>query len=204
MQTGFAQKQYITDEFDIMFRVAPSIGSKIIKPLPTGTPLTVIIDDAGNAHSQVRTEDGLVGYVLTRFISPNQPAKIRVARLENQLKDLQENPDELSAKYLDLQKSYDRLSQNLKNTIDKKDEAEGKYESLKAVSGNAASLNEKANDLQTKVEQLVLQVDDMRIQNETLKDQSEKKSWIVGALIALFGAVMGQILTSLAIRRKKW
>jgi len=200
---AFAQTQYITDEFDIMLRVAPSIGSKIIKPLPTGTPMTVIITDAGKAHSQVRTADGLVGYVLTRFISPNQPAKIQVARLKKQLQALQENPEELESKYLDLQQSYERLSQNLRNMIDSKELAEDKYEKLKIVSGNTATLSEKASELETKVEQLVLQLDDMRIQNETLKDQSEKKSWMVGASIALFGVLIGAILASLSVRNKR-
>ena len=130
-----AKTQYITDEFDIMLRVAPSIGSKIIKPLPTGTPLTVIITNAGKAHSQVRTKGGLVGYVLTRFISPNEPAKIQVTRLTSQLKSLQDNPDQLESKYLDLQKSYERLSQNLRNMVDSKEETEIRFKKLKTASG---------------------------------------------------------------------
>ncbi len=198
-----AKTQYITDEFDIMLRVAPSIGSKIIKPLPTGTPLTVIITNAGKAHSQVRTKDGLVGYVLTRFISPNIPAKIRVTSLENRLQSLEDNPDQLESKYIDLQKSYERLSQNLRSMVDGKEQAEEKYEKLKLASGNAATLSEKAIELEKKVEQLVLQLDDMRIQNETLKDQSEKKSWMVGGFIALLGVLFGAILTGLNARKKR-
>ncbi len=200
---GHAQTQYITDEFDIMLRVAPSIGSKIIKPLPTGTPLTVTITNAGKAHSQVRTKDGLVGYVLTRFISKNIPAKIRVASLENRLKSLEDNPEQLESKYIDLQKSYERLSQSLRGMVDGKEQAEEKYEKLKLASGNAATLSEKATELEKKVEQLVLQLDDMRIQNETLKDQSEKKSWMVGGFIALFGVLFGAILTGLNARKKR-
>ena len=200
---GFAKTQFITDEFDIMLRVAPSIGSKIIKPLPTGTPLTVIITNAGKAHSQVRTKDGLVGYVLTRFISQNEPAKIRVSRLEQQLQSLQESPEKLESKYLDLQKSYDRLSQNLRTMVDNKEVAESRYEKLKAASGDAAVLSAKANELEIKVEQLVLQLDDMRIQNETLKDNSEKKSWVIGGSIMLFGVLFGVILTVLSSRRKR-
>lgn len=201
--TSQAQTQYITDEFDIMLRVAPSIGSKIIKPLPTGTPMSVTITNAGKAHSQVRTKDGLVGYVLTRFISKNQPAKLRVASLEKRLKSLQDNPDQLESKYLDLQSNYERLSQNLRGMVDNKEQAEEKYEKLKLASGSAALLSEKAIDLEKKVEQLVLQLDDMRIQNETLKDQSEKKSWMVGGFIALFGVLFGAILTGLNARKKR-
>ena len=203
ISVSFAKTQFITDEFDIMLRVAPSIGSKIIKPLPTGTPLTVSIINAGKAHSQVRTKDGLVGYVLTRFISPNEPAKARVSRLEQQLQSLQESPEKLESKYLDLQKSYERLSQNLRAMIDNKEEAETRYEKLKTASGNAAVLSEKASELEIKVEQLVLQLDDMRIQNETLKDSSEKKSWVIGGSIMLFGVFFGAILTVLSGRKKR-
>ncbi|MGH1427958.1 MAG: TIGR04211 family SH3 domain-containing protein [Arenicella sp.] len=202
-KTAFSATQYITDEFDIMLRVAPSIGAKIIKPLPTGTPLTVIITNAGKAHSQVRTKDGLVGYVLTRFISRNEPAKLRVVQLEKRLKSLEENPEKLESKYLDLQKSYERLSQNLRSMVDSKEQAEEKYAKLKLDSGNAAALSEEATELGKKVEQLVLQLDDMRIQNETLKDHSEKKSWIVGGVIALFGVLFGAILTGLNARKKR-
>ena len=203
INVSFAKTQFITDEFDIMLRVAPSIGSKIIKPLPTGTPLTVIITDAGKAHSQVRTKDGLVGYVLTRFISQNEPAKIRLSRLDEQLKSLQENPDKLESKYLDLQKSYERLSQNLRTMVDNKEVAEARYEQLKVASGNTAVLSEKAGELETKVEQLVLQLDDMRIQNEALKDNSEKKSWVIGGSIMLFGMLFGAVLVVLSSRRKR-
>ena len=203
INVSLAKTQFITDEFNIMLRVAPSIGSKIIKPLPTGTPLTVIITDAGKAHSQVRTKDGLVGYVLTRFISQNEPAKIRLSRLDEQLKSLQESPEKLESKYLDLQKSYERLSQNLRTMVDNKEAAETRYAQLKTASGNTAVLSEKASELETKVEQLVLQLDDMRIQNETLKDNSEKKSWVIGGSIMLFGVLFGAVLVVLSSRRKR-
>jgi len=182
INVSLAKTQFITDEFNIMLRVAPSIGSKIIKPLPTGTPLTVIITDAGKAHSQVRTKDGLVGYVLTRFISQNEPAKIRLSRLDEQLKSLQESP---------------------RTMVDNKEAAETRYAQLKTASGNTAVLSEKASELETKVEQLVLQLDDMRIQNETLKDNSEKKSWVIGGSIMLFGVLFGAVLVVLSSRRKR-
>jgi len=47
-----AKKSYITDEFDIMLRSQPAMDAKIIKPLPTGTPLTVVIEEAGRAQLQ--------------------------------------------------------------------------------------------------------------------------------------------------------
>ena len=87
--------------------------------------------------------------------------------------------------------------------VDGKEKAESRYNKLKLDSGNTASLSEKAAELETKVEQLVLQLDDMRIQNETLKDQSEKKSWTIGGAIALFGVLFGALITVLSGRKKR-
>ena len=196
-----AERQYITDQFDIMLRVAPGLGTKIIKPLPTGTPLTVIISDAGKAHSQVRTEDGLVGYVLTRFISTQPAARDRVKVLEKQRESLRENLDQFKSQYVDLQNSYENLSKKFHSLIESKEQLEARYKKLETDSENVVELSDKAEKLEKEVEQLVLQLDDMQIENVALKDQSEKKSWVFGGAIALFGVLFGAILVS--VNRKK-
>jgi SH3 domain protein len=196
-----AKKQYITDQFDIMLRVAPGLGAKIIKPLPTGTPLTVIISDAGKAHSQVKTDSGLVGYVLTRFISNKPAARDRVIVLEKQIESLREDPDKLKSQYLDLQNSYENLSKKFRNLVESKDKILTRFDKLKNNSENVVALSEKAENSAKEVEQLVLQLDDLSIENEVLKDQSEKRSWMVGGAIALFGVLFGSILVSLNRRK---
>jgi SH3 domain protein len=199
---SYANTKYITDEFDIMLRTLPAMDANIIKALPTGTPLTVVIEDAGKAHSQVRTTDGAVGYVLTRFISDKPAARSQLAGLQEQIELLRQDPDNLKSKYVDLEASYSRLSQQFRNMIDSKDAVENELDQLKEDSGNVVELSEKAKNLEKKVEQLIIQMDEMRIQNQTLKDQSEKKAWTVGAVIALVGVLLGWIFSKTGGRRR--
>lgn len=197
-----AKKSYITDEFDIMLRALPAMDSRILKPLPTGTPLTVVIEDAGKAHSQVRTQDGTIGYVLTRFISDRPAAKSQVENLKKQIQVLKQDPDNLKAKYVDLETSYTRLSQKLRSLIDDKEQVEAALEKFKTDSQDVTGLSEKAGRLEKQVEQLIIQLDDMRIQNEALKDSSNQKAWLTGALIALFGMTLGWIFSKTGGRRR--
>ena len=201
---SFAKTSYITDEFDIMLRILPAMDSKIIKPLPTGTPLTVVIEDAGKAHSQVRTKDGTIGYVLTRFISDRPAAKTQVASLQKQVQILKQDPDNLKSKYVDLEVSYSRLSQKFRNLVDEKEQIESSLNKFKTDSKDVTGLSDKAKRLEKQVEQLIIQMDDMRIQNEALKDSSIKKAWLTGAMIAFFGVLLGWIFSKTGSRRQGW
>jgi len=204
--TSVAQSKvsFITDEFDIMLRTTPSMNSKIIKPLGTGTPLNVIIEDAGKAHSQVRLNDGTIGYVLTRFISPKPAAKTQLAKLEEQIRVLNEDPDQLKSKYVDLEANYSRLSQKFRGLIESNEKLESDLKKFKEDSGNVAGLSESKDRLETQVDQLIIQLDDVRIENEALKDNSEKKSWILGALTALFGVFLGWVFSKTGGKRRQW
>jgi len=199
-----AKKSYITDEFDIMLRSLPAMDAKIIKPLPTGTPLTVVIDDAGKAHSQVKMKDGPVGYVLTRFISARPAAKSQLAALKEQIKVLKQDPDNLKSKYVDLESNYTKLSQKYRNLIDEKDSVESSLKKIRNDSKNTVALSEGNERLEKQVEQLIIQLDDVRIQNEALKDNSDNKSRFFGAMIAFIGVILGWIFSKTGGKRRQW
>lgn len=190
-----AQTYYVTDEFKLMLRTGPGIGNKIIKTLSTGTKLSVIIEDAGKGHSQVRTEDGVIGYVFTKFVTKEVPSKFRVKFLENQLTELKGKPEGLQAKLLNLQESYDQLSQSYQKNIEAKEGLTKKLEKITSASANVVSLSQTNIKLEEEVRQLILQQDDLRIQNETMKDQSDKKWFALGAIAVFVGTFLGWVLS---------
>ena len=202
-QNAFAQTYYVTDEFKLMLRTGPGIGNKIIKTLPTGTKLSVVIQDAGKGHSQVRTEDGTIGYVFTKFVSQEVPAKFRVQSLEKQLAELQGNPEGLQSRLVNLQESYDQLSQNYQKNITVKEDISQQLEKFKSASANAVGLSETNTKLEEEVRQLILQLDDIRIQNETMQDQSEKKWFALGVSTVLLGIFLGWVLSRFKPRNRR-
>lgn len=197
-----AQSNYVTDDFEIMLRTGPGMDNKIVKALPSGTALSVVVRDSGRGHSQVRLRDGTVGFVLTRFLTDKPASKYRVQTLEKQLAELRSDPKGLQSKLLVLQESFDKLSKNFQKSVNDRDNATEALRKIREASADVVKISEKNVKLEQEVRQLILQMDDLRIQNETMKDQSEKKWFALGSGTILLGLVLGYILSRFKGRRR--
>lgn len=200
-----AQTRYVTDDFKIMLRTGPSVQNKIVDSLNSGTSLEVLREDAGNGHSQVQTSDGQIGYVLTRFLSANRSARSRIKTLEDQLRQLRSTPGELQTLLATSQEDNQELiSQNTQLTKQFNEAAE-ELAQIKSVSSDSVNLSQRNAKLETEVQQLLLQLDDIRIQNEVLKDQSAKRWFVLGGGTVLIGLLLGWILSiARRPRRQSW
>jgi len=200
-----AQTRYVTDDFKVMLRTGPSSRNKIVDSLNSGTRLEVLRVDAGNGHSQVQTRGGKIGYVLTRFLSVSPAARSKVASLESQLKQLRSKPGELQALLAESQEENQELiAQNIRLTTEYK-AASQELAEIKAVSADAVNLSKRSAKLESEVQQLLLQLDDIRIDNEVLKDQSEKRWYVLGGGTVLIGLLLGWILSrARRPRRQSW
>ncbi len=200
-----AQTRYVTDDFKVMLRTGPSTRNKIVDSLNSGTRLEVLREDAGNGHSQVQTSSGKIGYVLTRFLSNSRSARSRVKSLESQLAQLRSKPGELQALLASSQEENQELiTQNTRLTNEYK-AASQELAEIKAVSADAVNLSQRSAKLESEVQQLLLQLDDIRIENEVLKDQSAKRWYVLGGGTVLIGLLLGWILSiARRPRRQSW
>lgn len=197
-----AQTRFVTDDFEIMLRTGTSVQNKIIKPLRSGTALTVLREDSGNGHSQVQTAKGEIGFVLSRFISAQPSAKSRLIQLQNELAELKANPtkiQDLMSKAQDENRLL--IGQNIELT-DQLQAIKSEMSTFKEVSGNIVDVATKNQRLESEVRDLLLQIEDMRIQNDTLKDNSENVRNLIGVGLVLLGLFLGWIL-SISGRRNR-
>lgn len=203
--TAQAQTRYVTDEFEIMMRTGPSIQNKIVRALKSGTRIEVLREDSGNGHSHIKTAQGEIGYVLTRFLSPNQSAKSRVAYLERQLSTLRSKPGELQALLATSQEENQILISENTRLTSQLNQASSELKNIKEVSKDAVNLSQRNQRLESEVQQLLLQLDDIRIQNETLKDNADYVRNLTMAGILLLGLFLGWVLSrSGKQRRNSW
>lgn len=198
----FAQTRYVTDDFEIMMRTGPSIQNKIIRTLRSGDRVEILREDAGNGHSQVQTSSGEIGYLITRFLSDKRSARSRVARMEKQLAELRSEPGKLQTLLATSQdENRELIEQNL-NLTNRLATISDDLARIKEAAGNAVNLATQNERLESEVQQLLLQLDDVRIQNETLKDQSDRMDRLITVGILLLGLFLGWVLSISGRRRR--
>ncbi|GAA6137847.1 hypothetical protein NBRC116583_15940 [Arenicella sp. 4NH20-0111] len=200
-----AQSGYITDTLEVMMRSGPSNKNKIIKILESGDRMDIIQADVGNNHSEVRIADGTTGYVLKRYITDTPSAKSRVASLESKLAQLRAKPGELQALLATAQKDNQSLIEQNTGLTAKLRTTTEELDNIKRVSSDAVNIANRNTKLEDEVQQLLLQLDDIRIQNKGLKDQSAQRWFLLGGGAILFGLFLGWLLSiSKRTRRQSW
>ena len=201
-QVGFAQSRYVTDDFEIMLRTGPSIQNKIIKTLRSGDRIELLREDAGNGHSQVQTSNGEIGYLLTRFLTTNRAARSRVASLNRQLEQLRSEPGELRSLLANSQDENQQLIRQNTDLTGTLAQTRDELQRITEAAGNAVNLASQNQKLESEVQQLLLQLDDIRIQNEALKDQTNRIDNLITAGILLLGLFLGWVLSISGRRRR--
>ena len=125
--------------------------------------------------------------------------------LRLEAKQLRSKPGELQALLATSQEENQELiNQNIRLTSQYK-AASQELADIKAVSADAVNLSKRSAKLEAEVQQLLLQLDDIRIDNEVLKDQSEKRWYVLGGGTVLIGLLLGWILSrARRPRRQSW
>jgi len=196
-----ADDRYVTDSFEIMVRSGPNLENKIIKVLRSGSKVDVIDDDAGEGYAEIRMDSGETGFVLSRLLTVEAAARARLAELQRTLDELQSDPASLEA---GLVRARDKNSELVLENTDMSLRVQEMSEELarvQAASENAISNANERQKLQVELDALILEYDQMRLHNQALTDQSDKKWFIVGALTLLGGIIVGLIIP--ALRRKR-
>lgn len=91
-----AEQRYIVDTVHVSLREGPGSAFKAIKTLQTGQSFEVL--ESRNGYVRVRTEEGDEGWVPNQYTDDNPPDAILVKQLNDQIKALTEQNEQLLTK----------------------------------------------------------------------------------------------------------
>lgn len=113
--TASAQS-YITDKVVVGVYDQPSPESSLLKALPTGTPLEVL--GQKNGYTQIRTPDGLSGWIENSYIIEHKPAQLVVLELTDKQKQTETALKDTRKQMLDLQERLAALQEGGAGAVD--------------------------------------------------------------------------------------
>jgi SH3 domain protein len=199
----FAETRFVTDQVRITLRTGESTDHKVLQMLPSGSPLEVLSSSEETGYSYVRTEKGDTGYVLSRLLIETSSARQRLAAAEQRLAELQQEPEKLASKLAALQTQYEELKASYQKTQNDSRSLEAQLEEIRSVATNAVNIADERNMLRKRVAALNGEVGELKLDNQDLRNQSERKWFMMGAGAIIVGILLGLILPRLRFRRRR-
>ncbi len=198
-----AATRYVSDDFKITVRRGESSEHKVIKMLASGTPVEVLSTNEDTGYSQIRTQDGVTGYVLSRYLMETPAARERLAAVEQRLAELQQEPDKLGGQLAALQQRHAALQSEFEQTRQTNEHLELELAQIRRTAADAVSISEERDQLLKQVNTLNRQLEDVKLENQGLRDHSDKKWFISGAGVLAAGIALGLIIPRLRSRRRR-
>jgi SH3 domain protein len=191
---------YITDQLDLPIRSDKNFGNNIIRLLPSGSELS-LLQSTEDGWAQIQFDD-TIGWIKSFYLSSEPSARDKLKKLTRTynankilISKLTTEKEELEKQLQSLQKeNTDLLVQSSKSQAEKEHIEKIYQDALKLEHENEKLTQEK---LQLKAE-LQLAVNNTQIQRDT----SSRNWFIVGAIVLLFGMMIGLIVPSLLKRRR--
>lgn len=197
-----AEIVYVTDNLNLSLRSEDNNEAKVVKLLPTGTPLTIIGEKTKSGFIPVRMNNGTEGYIQTRHIQKEPPARDQVESSNKSLKTLQTENAELKAELKTVKDSITPGTSLEKSLAIERDNLAMELGELKKSSAGVIQLKNERDELQERVVNAERELQQLKLENQALKDTTNQDWFLYGGILSFFSVILGFILPKLGWRRK--
>lgn len=197
-----AETVYVTDNLNLSLRSEPNNDAKVVKLVATGTPLIVVGEKNKAGFTRVKLSNGIEGYIQTRQIQKEPPAREQMESLNKTIKSLQAENLGLKAELKVAKDSITPGTTLEKSLAIERDNLSLELGELKKASSNVIELKNERDELQERVVNSERELEQLRRENQALKDTSNQDWFLYGGILSIFSVILGFILPKLGWRRK--
>ena len=197
-----AEIVYVTDNLNLTLRSDSNNDAKVVKLIPTGTPLTVTGEKTPAGFLPVQMNNGTEGYILARHVQKETPAR---EQLENLTKTIKTLENENAGLKTELKKTKDVITpgSTLEKTLAKqRDDLALELATLKQSASGVVQLKNERDELQERVVNAERELQQLKLENQSLKDSSNQDWFLYGGILSFLSVLLGFILPKLGWRRK--
>ena len=197
-----AETRYVSDTLEITMRSGKGTSFGITRMLRSGTPVEVLNVDKKSGYTQVRTNSGKEGWVLSRFLMKGQAARERLATAEKNLAELELENRKLTTAMATLKEEKGTLESNLSTLEGESRGVSQELAEIRRTASSALAIDSENKDMKGRMVSLERQLQTVQQENETLKDRTARDWFMVGAAVVLLGIIVGLIIPKIRCRKK--
>jgi SH3 domain protein len=197
-----AQSAWVSDQFEVLLRTGPSTEHAIRLTMSSGTELEVLESDSDSGYARVRTRAGTEGWVLSRYLMSEPPARQQLERLTAQLTNASAEGSSLTSQLQAIQTQYDQATRTIDSLEQSNAALQAELEEIKSTAANAISIDRQNKDLRQQLTDAEIKVSILQQENEELGSQKTRNWFLAGALVLLVGIILGIWLPRIRWQRR--
>ena len=200
-----AETRYISDVLHVPLRSGPSSEHRILHwGLRSGTALEVMAEDASAKYTQVRTSDGMEGWVPTQYIVDEPIAQDRLEAAQAEIERLEglvgEDVATLASQLEQARNEAARSTEAAATIVG----LEAELAQVRHLSASAIATQQENVELAEANAKLQREFDDLLTRAEQGEGRFEMGWMLVGGGLVLAGFLIGVWVASRSRRRSSW
>jgi SH3 domain protein len=196
------EKRYVSDKLWLQLRSGPGGDFRILKALPSGEHLIYRGQTENKNYTQVTTDKGVDGWVLSRFLEDEPVALEKLILSQRELVKVKAELNTLKKQTATLSEEKSSLSGDRSSLTRENKTLTKELERIKEISANALQLDSKNTLLTKRNQELEIQLETLTAENTRLKDTKERTFMIIGGGLITFGLFLGLAIPAMRGGRK--
>ena len=193
--------RYVDDVLTITMRTGRGTDFQIVRTLDSGASVQLLENDS-EGYARVRLADGAEGWVLSRYLKAQPPARQRLAAAEQSATQAVSRSTELEQQLDSAQTENKALREQLGDLQRQQQAANTELTQLRTAINDASGAPARLQAMGARVEELSGESTRLLAMNAELRDQSRLNWFIVGAGVLLAGILLGLLLPRLKTRKR--
>ena len=183
---------YISDVLTVPLRSGASTKHRILhQGLPSGTKLTILATDEEAGFTQVRTSNGMEGWLRSQYLTGEPIARDKLADAKKRLQDLKAKIDKERKARSSLESESKVLAAS-NQTLDSKVQAlSQELAELKVISADPINEHARNVELAKQNERLAGEVDELSQKIRQLENNVQREWLLYGGGLTLIGLLLG-------------
>ncbi|MCB1985745.1 MAG: TIGR04211 family SH3 domain-containing protein [Burkholderiales bacterium] len=199
---AIAEQRYVTDNFEITLRTGPSGNHAIQRMIKSGAALEVLEQDEENGYSLVRTNGGVEGWVLSRYLMREPAARVQLENLVKQVTNKEPQNASIRNQLNLIKTEYENVNNRITHLVQEKKQLQDQLNEIKSTAANVLAIDAENKQLHQKFVEAKSELKTLQEQYSALNNSNEKDWFITGALVLLGGLLLGLIIPKISWQRR--